>query len=183
MFEHVTFDGALQEDCMSSEESDEEVVPLSSQPISILRTRGYTWRSKRLLRFYEILDDEERSDVIPKLKRGVGKRERRVGPPKEEFILPPEGVATWMISKRWYRSSLVTRPDLATLLSKRVSDTPGFDWSNFIELGDASSDEDGHATAPMQLGQLHNFQINLHNTDLSISPRMYTAGTFMNYTL
>jgi hypothetical protein len=120
---------------MSSEESDNELDPQSSQSISILRTRGYAWRSKRLLRFYEILDDEGRTDASTKLKRGVGKRERRDGPPKEGFILPPEGAATWMISKRWYKSSLTTRPDLPSLLSKRITDSPEFDWPNFHELG------------------------------------------------
>ncbi len=182
MFEHVTFDGALQQDCMSSEESDNELDPQSSQSITILRTCGYAWRSKRLLRFYEILDEEERIDASAKLKRGVGRRERRDGPLKEGFILPPEGSATWMISKRWYKSSLTTRPDLPTLLSKRITDTPDFDWPNFRELGEETSDEDVPASTSVQQGQLHSFQIRLQNSDLS-TPTQNTTGTFMNYTL
>jgi hypothetical protein len=165
---------------MSSEDSDEEMDPQSSQSISILRTRGYTWRSKRLQRFYEFLDDEERSDAVAKFKRGTGKRERRAGPPKEGFILPPEGVATWMISKRWYKSSLETRPDLSALLKRRITETSDFDWAKFRELGDESSDEDAPASEPVQGGQLHNFQINLQN---AMTTHQHTTGTFMNYTL
>jgi hypothetical protein len=182
VFEHVTFDGALQQDCMSSEESDTELDPQSAQSVTILRTHGYAWRSKRLLRFYEILDEEERTDSSAKLKRGVGKRERRVGSLKEGFSLPPEGTATWMISKRWYKSSLTTRPDLSTLLGKRITDTPDFDWPNFDELGDESSDEDVLPRTSGQPGQLHNFQIHLQNANLS-TPTQYSTGTFMNYTL
>lgn len=165
---------------MSSEESDDETIRQSSQLVSILRTRGYSWRSKRLLRFYEILDDEERTDANTKLKRGAGKKERRVGPPKEGFILPPEGVSTWMISKRWYNSLLTTRPDLPSLLSKRITDAPDFDWVNFHQLGEDSSDEQD--VSPPSIGQLHNFQLNLQNAE-SVPTQHNTTGTFMNYTL
>jgi hypothetical protein len=50
-----------------------------------------------------------------------------------------------------------------------------------MSWGDESSDEeDGPASTS---GQLHNFQIRLQNSDLSIPTQQYTTGTFMNYTL
>ena len=141
MFEHVTFDGALQVDCMSSEESDFEPDPFSSEPCPILRSHGYTWRSTRLLRFYYTLDEEERMTFGQKPKRGQGKKERRVGPNKDEFILPPQGVATWMISRRWHKASLTTHKDLQNVLNKLIVEPEGFNWELFHHLGDESADE------------------------------------------
>ncbi|RDB22541.1 hypothetical protein Hypma_010034 [Hypsizygus marmoreus] len=139
-FQHVTFDGALQLECMSSEESDQEG-PRSS---GMLRTRGYLWRSTRLKRFYSVLDNEEKVDKSSKPKRGSGKRERCTGPPKEGFHLPPQGVATWMISRQWINATQLQYPDLPDALSKLVLDPPGFDWDQFDALGeesDVSGDE------------------------------------------
>jgi hypothetical protein len=127
---------------MSSEESDCEGDSHSSQPSVVFKTHGYAWRSSRLLRFYTILDDEEKSDSASKPKRGVGKKERQVGPNKEEFILPPKGVATWMISRRWYKTSLITHKDLPQALEKLIDDPDGFNWDHFHDLGDESVDED-----------------------------------------
>lgn len=155
-FEHVIFDGALQLECMSSEESEDEPVN-SSKPNGILRTRGYAWRSARLIRFYCILDDEERVDKNAKPKRGVGKKDRCTGPLKEGIHLPPKGVATWMISRTWVRTAQREAPDLSETLSKLTIDPPGFDWEHFEALGGESGDEgDGHELQHgMQMQQLN----------------------------
>ena len=76
-----------------------------------------------------------------KPKRGQGKKERRVGPNKDEFILPPQGVATWMISRRWYKASLTTHKDLQNVLNKLIVEPEGFNWEPFHHLGDESVDE------------------------------------------
>ncbi|KAG6854864.1 hypothetical protein C0991_012054 [Blastosporella zonata] len=134
--QHVIFDGALQLECMSSEDSDDD------RSSGMLYTRGHQWRSYRLKRFYSILDEEEHMDKVLMPKRGSGKKERCVGPPKD-FALPPERVATWMISRRWITASQFQYPDLASWLAKRIEDPPGFEWENFDVLGEESdADED-----------------------------------------
>ncbi|KAG6903491.1 hypothetical protein C0995_005514 [Termitomyces sp. Mi166 len=133
--QHVIFDGALQLDCMSSDDSDDDGT--GSRSLGVLYTRGHQWRSSRLKRFYDILDEEERQDKYLMPKRGVGKKERCVGPSKD-FALPPERVATWMISKRWIKASQIKYPDLLAVLAKRVEDPPGFDWEGFDVLGEES---------------------------------------------
>ncbi|KAG5341929.1 hypothetical protein C0989_006772 [Termitomyces sp. Mn162] len=137
--QHVTFDGALQIECMSSDDSDDD--GSGSRSLGILYTRGHQWRSSRLKRFYDILDEEEKQDKYLQPKRGMGKKERCVGPPKD-FALPPEGVGTWMISKHWIKASQTKYPDLLTVLSKRVEDSPGFDWEGFDVLGEESDAPD-----------------------------------------
>ncbi|KAG6831403.1 hypothetical protein H0H92_011005 [Tricholoma furcatifolium] len=131
--EHVIFDGALQLECMSSEDSGDD------GDGSVLYTRGHQWRSCRLQRFYNILDDEERADKALMPKRGVGRKERCSGPPKE-FALPPDRIATWMISKQWIKASEARYPDIVNALAKRIED-PRFDWGNFHLLGEESDDE------------------------------------------
>jgi len=125
----------LQVECMSSEESDFE------DDVPILRTRTYPWRSSRLIRFYGTLDEEEKADKADKPKRGVGKKERRTGPPKDGFYLPPSGVASWMISKRWLAATQAAHSDLPDVLSRLLDDPPGFDWNEFHDLGDESDEE------------------------------------------
>ncbi|KDR83877.1 hypothetical protein GALMADRAFT_236338 [Galerina marginata CBS 339.88] len=177
-FEHVIFDGALQLDCMSSEESDYEIDPHSLQTSAYLKTHGYGWRSTRLLRFYYALDDEGRIESSTKPKRGVGRKERRIGLDKEEFILPPPGVATWMISRRWYKASVATHPDLPNPLSKLIDDPVGFDWTRFHALGEESADEE-----PAPALQIHMYNPQMRSLDLSVPQQNYSAGTYMNYTL
>ncbi|KAJ7507970.1 hypothetical protein B0H11DRAFT_2185486 [Mycena galericulata] len=152
-FEHVIFDGAMQIECMSSEESDVDAdANLSPAPRSAgpLRTRGYAWRSRRLLRFYMVLDAEESADASSRPKRGVGRRERFTGPHKAGFHLPPKGIASWMISRRWMLSAQVEQPDLGDTLRALVFDAPGFDWARLGELGDETEDEEsmGHMIQP-----------------------------------
>lgn len=154
VFEHVTFDGALQLECMSSDESDVESGAAYSS--GIYRTRGCLWRSSRLKRFYCILDNEDKADKLTKPMRGR-KKERYAGPPKDGFHLPPQGVATWMISKRWIKSSQMRYTDLSNILSNLVNDPPGFDWDQFDILGDESGEDELHTFQPQQsLSLQHN---------------------------
>lgn len=161
--EHVTFDGALQIECMSSEESDGEQDP-SSGPL-LLRTRGYAWRSTRLLRFYHILDEEEQNDKSSKPKRGIGKKERFAGPLKEGYHLPPKDVAAWMISRRWFHSTQIKHPDLLDVLKNLVTDPDGFDWNRFDLLGHESEVE----------GDVQTFGSHVHN--LAMHQQLYTSSS------
>ncbi|KAH7914392.1 hypothetical protein BJ138DRAFT_1143932 [Hygrophoropsis aurantiaca] len=139
-FEHITFDGALQLECMSSEESELDEGIDSGRSI-FLRTRGFSWRSTRMQRFFDTLDEEERFDQAQRPKRGGGRKERFVGPVKDGIILPPKGVASWMISKRWMSMMQTLHPEILGMLKEIVVDPPGFDWSQFHALGEESEDE------------------------------------------
>jgi hypothetical protein len=130
---------------MSSDESDVE-----SGAAGIYRTRGCLWRSSRLTRFYYILDNEDKADRLTRPKRGVGRKGRYPGPPKDGFHLPPDGVATWMISKRWIKASQMRYTDLSNLLSKLVNDPPGFNWDQFDVLGDESGEDELQTFQPQQ---------------------------------
>lgn len=135
-FSHPTFDGALHLDCMSSEESDQEQ---SSEGLS-LHVRPLPWRSTRLVRFYQTLDEEHLSTNKP--KGGAGKKEKVMGPMKEGYlILPPKGVSYWMVSKRWLRSMRAVHKDLEDWLKPLLVDPPGFDWGACTELGEETDDE------------------------------------------
>lgn len=125
---------------MSSEESETEEDPVGSRTTS-LRVRGFPWRSTRLLRFFDILDDYDKADSSQKPRRGVGRRERFHGLPKEGLILPPKGVATWMISKRWISVMQASHLEALSSLKDVVLDPVGFDWSQFHALGEESEDE------------------------------------------
>ncbi|KXN83740.1 hypothetical protein AN958_00883 [Leucoagaricus sp. SymC.cos] len=143
---NVTFDGALQLECMSSEESDYET-DVSGTRSSILRTRGYAWRSQRLLRFFAILDDA----VPTKIKRGVGKKERACGPVKEGFNLPPKRVASWMISKQWMTAAQREHSDLPSVMGKLIEEPAGFEWCRLDILGEDSEDDLGPVSSPHPL--------------------------------
>lgn len=156
-FEHVIFDGALQVECMSSEESEiEEDLVVGSRTTS-LRVRGFPWRSTRLLRFFDILDDYDKVDSSQKPRRGIGRRERFHGLPKEGLILPPKGVATWMISKRWISVMQASHLEVLSGLKDIVLDPVGFDWSQFHVLGEESEDE-----GRLNMSQHHDMMI-AHN--------------------
>ena len=202
---------------MSSEDSETELDPQTGESLSVFRTRGYAWRSKRLLRFYDILDEEvENPETNPtstlKRRRGVGRRERRSGPVKEAFSLPPEGVLSWMLSKRWYRESKVKYPDFEALMGKLIASVRensnagtapsegSSAWLGFRELGDESEDgeENGGSTGgvgvtfvppvarPSTSLTQDSFRVHLHSTDMGIAaqqPYGASTGVFMNYTL
>ncbi|EIW82327.1 hypothetical protein CONPUDRAFT_143750 [Coniophora puteana RWD-64-598 SS2] len=140
-FEHITFDGALQTECMSSEESEVEESPMNS-PRSFLRIRGLPWRSTRLRRFFNTLDENDRVENANKPRRGVGRKERFPGPHKDGLPIPPKGVASWMVSKRWISLMRQTQSEVLTILADLIEDPPGFDWSHFDALGQESEDED-----------------------------------------
>lgn len=123
MFAQPAFDGALQPECMSSEESDgEEPASDGGPPVAAFRTRGPPWRSARLRRLYMVLDDHARLEKSGKPRRGLGRRKRHDGPPKDGLALPPKGVARWMVSKRWLRETEATRTDVAETLREHFVD-------------------------------------------------------------
>lgn len=142
---------------MSSEESCDEYSDAphpsgADVSVPVVRMRGLPWRSVRLLRFYAHLDEDEKVDKTLKSKRPQARtKERCLGPPKDGFHLPPKGVASWMISQRWFREARDAHPDLGEILKGLVVDPPGFDWEQFHYLGPDSEDEfenRGHEEIP-----------------------------------
>jgi hypothetical protein len=139
-FAHATFEGAMELDCMSSEESDEDTKQGNMKERTLI-VRGLPWRSNRLLKFYSILDEDDRLDKSMKPKRGLGRRERNEGPPKDGLIIPPKGIASWMISRRWLRDVQIAHPEVLRAVQEHVYDPPGFDWTKFDALGYETDDE------------------------------------------
>lgn len=119
VFEHVTFDGALQLECMSSEES--EVEEDESGTRTVFRIRGYSWRSVRLQRFFDALDEEDRVENEQRPRRGVGRKERFRGAVKDGMVIPPRGVSWWMVSKRWLRMLERSHEEVVGMVRQVVS--------------------------------------------------------------
>ena len=72
----------------------------------------------------------------------VPRKERRVGPPKDGLVMPPQGVASWMVSRRWVKETRESRPDLGDMLEGLiVQDSVDFEWDKFDVLGEESEDE------------------------------------------
>ena len=142
MFEHITFDGALQLECMSSEESEVEEDPANETRTVVLCIRGCPWRSLRLQHFFDALDREERETSAQKPRRGVGRKERYRGPAKEGILLPPKGVASWMVSKRWMAMVQQSHSEVQEMLKDLIVDTDAFDWSR-VPLMLVESDDEG----------------------------------------
>ncbi|KZT19279.1 hypothetical protein NEOLEDRAFT_982239 [Neolentinus lepideus HHB14362 ss-1] len=144
-FAHETFDGAFQVECMSSEDSmDEEIrfgAPRMQDKGQVLRIRGLLWRSSRLQRLFGLLDEDDQADKSLKPKRGIGRKERCIGPPRDG--MPPKGVARWMISRRWLRTMELSQPQFSQIIQDIIVDHPDFDWEHFYALGDESDDEYG----------------------------------------
>lgn len=138
VFEHITFDGALQIECMSSEESEVEEDGAGGTRTTVFRIRGISWRSMRLQRFFDALDEEDRADNTQRPRRGVGRKERIRGPPKDGVLVPPKGVASWMISKRWLRTMEEMHGEVIGMLGEVVVDPGGFDWGGCGVLGEES---------------------------------------------
>lgn len=131
-------------ECLSSEESaSEDENGNLSRSSDVYRIRGLPWRSTRLRNFYATLDEGEQADKMSRPRRGVGRKERCLGPLKDGFFMPPKGVASWMISRRWLNQLHMTNPELVELLKDIVVDPPGFDWNKFLVLGGETSDDDG----------------------------------------
>ena len=125
---------------MSSEESDDDSKPGIAKERAFV-VRGLPWRSIRLLKFYSVLDEDERLDKSMKPKRGVGRRDRNEGPPKDILTFPPKGIASWMVSRRWLRELQMAHPEVLRAVQELVYDPPGFDWTKFDALGYETSDE------------------------------------------
>jgi hypothetical protein len=139
-FAHATFDGAMELDCMSSEESDDDSKQGAAKEKAYI-VRGLPWRSNRLLKFYTVLDEDERLDKSMKPKRGLGRRDRNDGPPKDLLTFPPKGIASWMISRRWLRELQMAQPEVLQAVQELVYDPPGFDWTKFDALGYETDNE------------------------------------------
>ncbi|KAI0320686.1 hypothetical protein OF83DRAFT_1103745 [Amylostereum chailletii] len=143
VFSHATFDGAMQMECMSSEESEGEA---ENPKDKVFVVRGMPWRSTRLLKFYGILDEEQRLDMSSKPKRGSGRQNRNEGTPKDGFSMPPRGVGSWMISRRWLRDIQLAHSEVLGTLQGLIDDKPGFDWIHCDVLGYESDDESNDMT-------------------------------------
>jgi hypothetical protein len=136
---------------MSSDESDVEIDPVTQVKVDINRSRGPAWRSGRLVKFYKVLEDNKAVDPNVRPKGGVGKkRPRRAGPPKDEFILPPKGVAPWMVSRRWVDRARKTHVDLESVLGRLVADEYVLDREIYKELGE-DSEVGGDDEAEMEM--------------------------------
>jgi hypothetical protein len=125
---------------MSSEESDEDSKQGAMKEKALV-VRGIPWRSNRLLKFYSVLDEDDRLDKTLKPKRGLGRRDRNEGPPKYSLTFPPKGIASWMISRRWLRDVQMAHPEVLRAVQELVYDPPGFDWTKFDALGYETEDE------------------------------------------
>lgn len=144
IFSHPAFDGALQQECMSSEESCDDNDGGSGEggrPQSkskVLQIRRLPWRSLRLQRFYAMLDEEDLADKSTKPKRGIGRIERIIGPDKDASELPPANASRWMVSKRWVRLIQHTRQELVPVATALASAPDGFDGDECAVLGNES---------------------------------------------
>ncbi|KAF5390640.1 hypothetical protein D9757_002659 [Collybiopsis confluens] len=157
IFKDSTFDGAFQIDCMSSDESDEDMD--AAQP-KVLYTRGYLWRSNRLLRFFNTLDQE--NSTVP--RRGSAKMDRAIGTPKESIGLPPAGVSGWMISRRWTRTTRNKQPDLDEALKRLVTNSSELPLETLYHLGEESEEDDEQ-------------EIDLHQLAM---PQQYSSSSLHN---
>ncbi|KAL5530385.1 hypothetical protein ACEPAF_6643 [Sanghuangporus sanghuang] len=138
------FDLAFQLDCMSSEESSEEEAEVISSSagdkpsLGSLRIRILAWRSARLQELYRAVDEHEQYNRESKPKRGVGRRDRHLGPPKDGNPPPPMGTPRWMVSKKWLRQACGVNPQMATLVTPVDENTT----RNVLPvLGEESEDE------------------------------------------
>ncbi|KLO15883.1 hypothetical protein SCHPADRAFT_848902 [Schizopora paradoxa] len=141
------FDAAFQMECMSSEESssdveDEEVYSDDDRPKGILNIRCLAWRSSRLQKLYELIDEREEFERSQKPRRGVGRKDRRFGQPKDGNPLPPTGVRKWMVSKKWFRESQSRSTHVANILKDSVLDDGEAAWMSLAPLGPESDYED-----------------------------------------
>jgi len=158
-YSHAAFDGAFQLECMSSEESEDGSVPRDQlQPRSsgrapksaILRVRGLGWRSSRLVTLFHILDETGQNDpaLSSTLPRGDKGKQKMTGETKDTnkagtLVLPPKGVSTWMISRRWLRRASIVHGNLGSLLGGLIVEHPGFDWrAGTVMLGHGSETEE-----------------------------------------
>ncbi len=140
-------------DCMSSEESsegeeDEEAGSDDDHPKGYLKIRCLAWRSSRLQKLYELVDEREEFERSQKPRRGIGRKDRRLGEPKDGNPLPPIGIFKWMVSKKWYRESQSHSSTCGQSPSRSVCsrmERPA--WMSLAPLGPESDYEDNPATS------------------------------------
>jgi hypothetical protein len=160
-FAHTTFDKAFQLGCISSDESedaDTDPFEAATAPKPGLVSHPLAWRSRRLERFYELLDEAAllRPNSSASRPRGPDKRERRRGAPKtamrnsKGIIMPPKSLPSWMISKRWRREATATLTHTRKLLPQMINEDSNtdFDWSAFDLLGNESEEEEAGPAGP-----------------------------------
>ena len=148
VFANPIFDHALVNECMSSEESCDEG----------LSVRGFPWRSSRLYYFYSTLDAEGAADefvqlpdkVILKPRRAVPRKDRLPGDFKKGSEMPPKGIASWMVSRRWLNEQRRMQSDVDEKLKDIVVEHPDFNWNVFPYLGEESEDEAEPVPLPPQ---------------------------------
>lgn len=130
---------------MSSEESSEEETEVvgssatTEKPsFGYLRIRVLAWRSSRLQELYRTVDEHEQLTRESKPKRGVGRKDRHLGAPKDGNPPPPMGTPRWMVSKRWLRQACAVNPQIADLIKEESETT----ITNLLPiLGDESDNE------------------------------------------
>jgi len=165
-YSHPTFDGAFQLECMSSEESEDGSVsgdqpqPRSSgraPKSAIIRVRGLGWRSSRLVKFFHILDEAGQNDpaLSSTLPRGDKGKQKMTGETKDRnragaFVLPPKGISSWMISRRWVRRANLVHGDLGSTLRGLIIEHPGFDWRVGTVIPGPESDAEEESRYHMQ---------------------------------
>jgi hypothetical protein len=154
-FSSSLFDVAFQMECMSSEESSdngETDMDASSKPNAILRIRYLEWRSRRLQKLYQFLDEREEAERKDRPKRGVGRKTRRMGLPKSGNPPPPNGTSRWMVSKKWLHEAQLNRPSLCAMVEEilRTADGNGeVNWDVLTTLGEESDVEPSSVHPPM----------------------------------
>lgn len=172
----TVFDAAFQIECMSSEESSdgEDTAGATSDAErphvnGILKIRCLAWRSARLEELFHVIDSFEEHDRLSKPKRGVGRKDRRSGPPKDGNPPPPQGIPRWMVSKKWLRDASDYNPQYVSLvvdLDQEVSPQV------LTSLGDESEGE-----TEQEPQQQHNFtqiaSLPVSDSSPLMDPNMY----------
>jgi len=153
-------------ECMSSEESEDGSVS-GDQPqqrssgrapkSAIIRVRGLGWRGSRLVKLFHILDEVGQNDpaLSSTLPRGDKHKQKMMGEAKDTnhagtFVLPPRGVSSWMVSRRWVRRANLTHSDLGNTLRGLIVEHPGFDWQIGTVIPGQESDTEEESMYLMQ---------------------------------
>lgn len=169
-FTAIGFDAAFQMECMSSEESSDGEEgggedSAEEHQGNGLCIRYLAWRSTRLSRLLQITDEEYDKT---KLKRGIGKRGRRIGPPKDGNPLPPRGASSWMVSKKWFRKLESRDRNAAERVGIAMQASGAAEYLSpelLNELGPMSEDEE----PPPE-----------HRQEVAVQPIEYTHGLIGN---
>jgi hypothetical protein len=178
-FAHATFDSALQMRCISSDESNSDAENCVSEADADARTAAFIshpppWRSRRLGQLYKTLDEAATlNDKSSRTRaRGAGRRSRVAGAPRQApatsshgVVLPPAGLPSWMISKRWRKDASGRLKNAGRLLGAILQDRKDdFDWQTFDLLGSESESESEDASQPAHVEVASS---NTNGTDIS----------------